>query len=371
MYIKVLLNDGGYNMNTSNFDTKKAEAFEGKVVNMLNLGSLALMTSLGHRTGLFDAMADMTASTSKEIAKKSGLNERYVREWLGSMATAGIIEHYSRANTYRLPTEHAACLTRSSSPNNLAAFTQYIAVLGAVEDEVLEAFRHGSGVPYSSYKRFHEVMAEDSGQTVVAALKSHILPLIPDVSKRLGEGIEVVDIGCGSGRAIIILAENFPRSRFTGLDISEEAIIIAREAAKRNNLKNAEFHVHDTSESFGNNKFGLITAFDAIHDQAKPERVLRNIYEALKPGGTFLMQDIAASSNVEKNIDHPIAPFLYTISCMHCMSVSLANGGPGLGAMWGKEKALEMLKNTGFNDIRIEQLSHDIQNYYYITVKVL
>lgn len=356
-------------MKTSDFDPKKAEIFEGKVVDMLNLGSLALMTSLGHRTGLFDAMAGLPFSASDEIAKRSRLNERYVREWLGAMTTAGIIEHRPGDNTYRLPPEHAACLTRSASPNNLAAFTQYIAVLGAVEDEVLEAFNHGRGVPYSSYKRFHEVMAEDSGQTVVAALNDHILPLVPDVSEKLGKGIHAVDVGCGSGRAVALLAANFPDSRFTGLDISEEAVAAANETMKRENLGNTEFLVHDTSESFGNNKFGFITAFDAIHDQSRPEQVLKNIYEALAPGGTFLMQDIAASSSVENNMDHPIAPFLYTISCMHCMSVSLAGGGPGLGAMWGKEKALEMLKGAGFKDIRIEQLSHDIQNYYYITMK--
>jgi SAM-dependent methyltransferase len=356
-------------MKTSDFDPEKAEAFEGKVVDMLNLGSLALMTSLGHRAGLFDAMAHLPFSTSDEIAKASGLNERYVREWLGAMTTSGIIEHHAGDNTYRLPPEHAACLTRSSAPNNLAAFTQYIAVLGAVEDEVLEAFNHGQGVPYSSYKRFHEVMAEDSGQTVVAALNDHILPLVPDISKKLSEGIDVIDIGCGSGRAIALLAENFPKSHFTGLDLSEDAVAAANETVKRDNLGNAEFRVYDTSESFACDKYGLITAFDAIHDQSKPLQVLKNIYEALAPGGTFLMQDIAASSNVEKNIDHPIAPFLYTISCMHCMSVSLAGGGPGLGAMWGKEKALEMLKSAGFRNVRIEKLSHDIQNYYYITVK--
>jgi len=358
-------------MNPSHFDQKKAKTFEGKVVDMLNLGSLALMTSLGHRAGLFDAMSGLPFLTTSEIAEKSGLNERYVREWLGAMTTGGIIEHNAGDNTYRLPPEHAACLTRNSAPNNLAAFTQYIAVLGAVEDEVLEAFNHGRGVPYSSYKRFHEVMAEDSGQTVVAALQDHILPLIPDVSRKLREGIDVIDIGCGSGRAVVLLAANFPNSRFTGLDISEETIAVANEKAKLEDLGNAEFRVYDTARSFGNNKYGLITAFDAIHDQAMPEQVLKNIYEALVPGGTLLMQDIAASSNVENNINHPIAPFLYTISCMHCMSVSLAGGGPGLGAMWGKEKAIEMLKIAGFRDIRVERLSHDIQNYYYITLKPL
>ena len=297
-------------MNTADLDQKKAEAFEGKVVDMLNLGSLALMTSLGHRTGLFDTMADLPSSTCDEIAKTSGMNERYVREWLGAMTTAGVIEYHAKDKTYRLPQEHASCLTRNSAPNNLAAFTQYIAVLGAVEDEVLEAFNHGRGVPYSSYKRFHEVMAEDSGQTVVAALNDHILPLVPDVSKKLSEGIDVIDIGCGSGWAIALLAENFPNSHFTGLDISEETIAVANETVKRQNLSNAEFSVHDASDSFASKKYDLITAFDAIHDQPKPDQVLKNIYEALAAGGTFLMQDIAASSKVESNMDHPIAPFL-------------------------------------------------------------
>lgn len=356
-------------MNKSDFDPQKAEAFEGKVVDMLNLGSLALMTSLGHRTGLFDAMVNLSFSTSDEIAKTAGLDERYVREWLGALTTANIIEHRAEDNTYRLPPEHAACLTRRSAPNNLAAFTQYIAVLGAVEDEVLEAFNHGKGVPYSSYKRFHKVMAEDSGQTVVAALNDHILPLVPDVSEKLREGIKVIDVGCGSGQAVALLAASFPNSHFTGLDISEEAVAVANETAKSKNLNNADFFVHDTAESFAIEQYSLITAFDAIHDQSKPEQVLKNIYAALAPGGTFLMQDIAASSNVKNNMNHPIAPFLYTISCMHCMSVSLAGGGPGLGAMWGKEKAITMLETAGFKDIRIEKLSHDIQNYYYIMLK--
>ena len=356
-------------MNAPFFNSKKAEAFEGKVVDMLNLGSVALMTSLGHRTGLFDTMADLQYATSEEISLKSGLNERYIREWLGAMATSGVVEHRAEDDTYRLPPEHAACLTRNAAPNNLAAFTQYISVLGAVEDEVLEAFKHGKGVPYSSYKRFHEVMAEDSGQTVVAALQDHILSLIPDVSEKLRHGIDVVDVGCGSGRAIALLAANFPNSNFTGLDISEAAVNIANQAVKKQNLTNVHFMVHDTASSFANGRYGLVTAFDAIHDQAEPEQVLKNVYEALAPGGTFLMQDIAASSRVDNNMDHPIAPFLYTISCMHCMSVSLAGGGPGLGAMWGKEKALEMLQEAGFSNIRVEQLAHDIQNYYYITEK--
>jgi SAM-dependent methyltransferase len=152
------------------------------------------------------------------------------------MTTAGIVEHRPQDNTFRLPPEHAASLTRQAAPGNIAAFAQYIAVLGAVEDEVLEAFRHGRGVPYSSYKRFQEVMAEDSGQTVVAALGEHILPLVPGLTERLSQGMDVLDVGCGSGRALLHLAEHFPGSRFLGLDISQEGIAAAEREAWRRNL---------------------------------------------------------------------------------------------------------------------------------------
>ena len=356
-------------MSVSIIDENKAEAFAEKIVDTLNQGSTALMVSIGHRTGLFDTMSTVSFSNSDEIARVSGLNERYIREWLGAMVTAGVVEHRPEDNSFRLPPEHAACLTRSSAPNNIAAFTQYIGVLGSVENEVVDAFTHGRGVPYSAYERFHSVMAEDSGQTVVAALLDHILPLVPGLPKKLDEGIQVLDVGCGSGRALILLAENFPESHFTGFDISQEAITAAEEEAQRINLRNVDFQVRDVAEAFPQNRYDLVTAFDAIHDQATPQVVLNNIYNSLAPGALFLMQDIAASRDIQNNIDHPIGPFLYTISCMHCMSVSLANGGPGLGAMWGRETAIEMLEEAGFQDVSVKQLSHDIQNYFYIVKK--
>lgn len=117
------------------------------------------------------------------------------------------------------------------------------------------------------------------------------------------------------------------------------------------------------------NQYGLITAFDAIHDQAKPREVLKGIARALRPDGVFLMQDIGASSEVRKNIDHPMGPMLYTISCMHCMTVSLALGGEGLGAMWGEEQAQRLLAETGFTQVTIHRLPHDRQNSYFVARK--
>jgi 2-polyprenyl-3-methyl-5-hydroxy-6-metoxy-1,4-benzoquinol methylase len=242
--------------------------------------------------------------------------------------------------------------------------------LAAVEDAIMNCFANGGGVPYSQFNRFHEVMAEDSGQTIVSALEEHILPIVPGLLDRLTQGIEVLDVGCGSGRALNKLAHLFPASRFTGYDISAEAIATATAEAQAHGLSNVQFRVQDAAQITEAERYDLITTFDAIHDQAHPDIVLRHIYTALRSdGGVYLMQDIRAATEVSGNLDHPLAPFLYTVSCMHCMTVSLAAGGMGLGTMWGREKAMEMLQAAGFQHIELQALPHDIMNDYYVIRK--
>lgn len=349
------------------FSEGKSKAFSEKMLDMLNHGALSLMVSIGHRTGLFDTMNRLAPASSEQIAVSAGLNERYVREWLGAMVTGRIVEYDPVRTTYSLPPEHAKWLTRQTPADNIAVFAQYISVMGTVEDQIVDCFKKGGGVPYSEFKRFHAVMTEDSGQTVVSSLIDHIIPLVPGLRQSLEKGIEVIDVGCGSGFALQLLAENFPNSNFFGFDLSDEAINAARKKAHR--IGNLNFETKDTREWDEFDKYDLITTFDAIHDQADPQGVLMKICQALKPDGVYLMQDIAASSQVNKNIDHPVGPFLYTISCMHCMTVSLAQNGAGLGTMWGKELACEMLEGAGFTHIEIKQLPHDFQNYYYIVRK--
>jgi ubiquinone/menaquinone biosynthesis C-methylase UbiE len=212
-------------------------------------------------------------------------------------------------------------------------------------------------------------MAEDSGVNIVEPLIEKIVPLVPGLIEKLQQGITVLDVGCGRGHAMKRLAQAFPNSRFFGFDFSEEAIAVAQTDVEKMGVANLRFEVKDATTFNETNRYDLITTFDAIHDQAYPAKVLRNIARALKPGGVYLMQDIAASSHFHHNQDHPLAPFLYTISTMHCMTVSLAYGGEGLGTMWGKEKALELLVQAGFSRTEVQQLPHDIFNYYYISTK--
>lgn len=354
------------------FDTKKAESFSGSLMDTLNKSSLCLMISIGHRTGLFDVMSMLDKSTSSEIAKKANLNERYVREWLGAMVTGGIIDYFPETKSYHLPAEHAAFLIRAAGADNIAVFTQYIPVLGAVEDEILRCFKEGGGVPYTKFKRFHEVMAEDSGQSVLSVLDSHILSVVPGLTEKLKSGIKVLDAGCGSGKIINKLGLMFPKSHFTGIDLSEEVINKAKKEASSSDLKNTEFIIKDLSDfdqTAPDEMYDLITTFDAIHDQGKPLNVLKGIYKALKKDGTYLMQDISGTSHLEQDINHPIGTFLYAISCMHCMTVSLAQDGEGLGAMWGEEVTKEYLKKAGFKNIVTNKLAHDIQNNWYVVTK--
>ncbi len=357
----------------SDFDRAKADEFAGRALDALNDGALCLMMSLGHRTGLFDVMRGLPPSTSAQIAETAGLNERYVREWLGALVTAGVVDVDPTSTYYLLPAEHAAYLTRAVAADNIAVYSQYIALLGCVEDPIVECFKRGGGVSYDKFPaRFHAVIAEDSGQTVLSSLEAHVLPLVPGLTARLARGIRVLDVGCGSGRILNRLAELYPNSRFTGMDFSPQSIERARSEAAQKALRNVEFLIRDLSDFDATAElqaFDFITTFDAIHDQGKPLNVLKGIHRALTPDGVYLMQDIRGSSHVYHDIGHPIGPFLYAISTMHCMTVSLAQGGEGLGTMWGEEKTREYLRKAGFQSVATHQLAHDFQNNWYVVTK--
>ncbi|MGD1834311.1 MAG: class I SAM-dependent methyltransferase [Nitrososphaeraceae archaeon] len=343
--------------------------FSNYLVDVINKGALSLMISMGHRTKLFDVLSTLPPSTIEDIASGSKLNQRYIKEWLGAMVTGKIVEYDAEKNKFWITKEKAQYLTRENNIYNFSASMQWIPILAQVEDEIIKCFSKGGGVPYSSYKRFHEVMAEESYQTVVVGLIDHILPLIPNIIPSLNQGIKVLDIGCGKGKAINLMAKHFPKSTFYGYDFSKDAINDATKEAQEMENSNAFFKIQDVLDFTSEDKFDLILAFDAIHDQPKPDLVLKNIHNALSDEGIFLMQDILASTPLKDNIIHPLGTFLYTISCLHCMSVSLSQNGAGLGAMWGKEKAVSMLKEARFNKIQVKKLPHDFQNYYYISYK--
>ncbi|MDT5209091.1 MAG: hypothetical protein QOF67_1506 [Mycobacterium sp.] len=345
------------------------EEFAGRIVGVIDDASLAILLSNGHQTKLFDTLACLPSATSAQIADAAGLNERYVREWLGGVVAARVVEYDPAAQTYSLPSHRAAVLTRTAGPDNLARVAQFIPLLAEVEQKIIGCFQNGGGLSYDEYPRFHTLMAEQSGAGFDAALVDVVLPLADGLPERLRAGADVADIGCGSGHAINVMAAAFPASRFTGIDFSEEGLAVARNEASRLGLKNAAFVAKDVANLDAAESYDVITVFDAIHDQAQPAKVLQNIHDALRPGGTLLMVDVKASSEVEDNIGAPMATYKYTVSTMHCMSVSLALDGAGLGTCWGRQLAESMLADAGFSDVEVREIESDVVNNYYTAHK--
>lgn len=349
--------------------TETTEEFTGRMVAALDGASLALLLSIGHQTGLLDTMAGLGAATSAQIAEAAGLNERYVREWLGGMTTGHVVDYDPGAATYLLPAHRASVLTRAAGPHNLAVVAQFMPLLGEVEQKIIHCFRAGGGLPYSEYPRFHALMAEESGAVYDSSLVDVVLPLVDGLVDRMRSGVDVADFGCGSGHAINVMAQAFPASRFTGIDFSEQAIATGAREAAALGLSNATFESQNLTELNRASVYDVITVFDAIHDQAQPARVLENIHRALRPGGVLLMADIKASSRLEDNVDVPMSTYLYTTSLMHCMTVSLALDGAGLGTVWGSQLAVQMLGEAGFGDVRVAEIESDPINNYYIARK--
>jgi SAM-dependent methyltransferase len=346
------------------FDEARSAAFGKRLTTLLNESHLAMLISIGHQTRLFDLMAGMPPSDSGEIASASGLDERHVREWLGGMVVGRVVEFEPALRTYHLPHEHAARLTRSAGAGNLAFLTQYLRLMSQAEPAAVESFRSGRGVGHERFPDLQRLQAEESAQFFERSLIGGMLPMVDGIVERLHAGIDVVDAGCGRGSAINLMAAAFPASRFVGIDFSSAALDAAQTEAANRRLRNARFIRADLDLPLPG-LFDLVTAFDVVHDLARPRRVLENIAAALRDDGRFLMMDVAGSSRLENNIDHPLGSMLYAISCLHCMPVSLAQGGEGLGAMWGEETAARYLEQAGFGNVRVSRLAGDPMHAFY------
>lgn len=333
-------------------DPKQVRQFGGRLFGIITDGLLTLLIDIGEKTGLFESAA-VGPATSQELADRAGLNERYVREWLGAMTTAGIFTYDPAAQRYTLPPAHAACLTGETSAN-LAPSAQTLAVLARQVSKLTACFRDGGGVPYTDYQpEMADVLDGGERRLYDQYLLTNFLPVTPDLPARLEQGIRVTDIGCGNGHCVNLMARAFPRSQVVGYDIGEAGLARGEAEAAAWGLKNARFERLDVTQLPATPGFDLITAFDAIHDQVDPAAVLHRVHEALAPNGIFLMFDVKAASALEENLGNRIAPYIYAVSTLHCMTVSLAEGGAGLGTAWGIERARQMLAEAGFTQVEV------------------
>lgn len=360
--------------------TADPSSFEEKMVAILNQGAVNLAMGLGYRLGLFEVLdAQNRPRTAMQIADAAGLNRRYVKEWLGVMVCGGIVELITAEDgisRFSLPRAHADLLTRRAGRGNLGVYTQEIPLLtNCAMDAVLKGFSSGDGVPYDSYPDFHDFMAQLGDAKHRRVLVDVFLPSVDDgrVVEALHRGIDVCDLGCAQGVATALMAQAFPQSRFTGIDISDEALEKATRTARESGLTNIRFLCRDAAQLIGNKdlsgRFDYVTAFDAIHDQTQPLEALQGIFAILKPDGAFSMIDIAAESEIAGNRNHPMGPFLYTVSLMHCMPVGLVESGAGLGMMWGRQLAENMLARAGFKQVTVAEIPDDPFNLHFFCRK--
>ncbi|NDV27418.1 class I SAM-dependent methyltransferase [Desulfovibrio sp. JC010] len=355
----------------------KAELFSKKMCDILNYGALNLAMGIGYETGLFEALSRIDGPAScTEIAAEAGVSERYLREWVGVMVCGGIVEVSADGQgneLFELPEEYIPFLCRSGGNSNLGVYTQEIPLLtDCARQGVLEGMKDGAGIPYARYPKFYSFMEELADAKHREVLVRTFLPSVlgGEMVRRMKKGISVCDIGCAEGVALEVMAQAFPASQFTGTDISEESLENGRKRVADLGLENITFKLQDAAgDNVEPEQFDYITAFDSIHDQTRPFAALQNIHNQLKPGGIFSMIDIKADSSISGNMEHPMGPFLYAVSLMHCMPVGLMGGGTGLGMMWGREKAVSMCRDAGFSRIEVTDIPEDGFNSHYLCFK--
>ncbi len=283
--------------NTEQIDNTRVKKFRSRLVDIYAGAALTLMIDIGHRTGLWEAAAAGPA-TSYELAARAGLQERQVREWLGSVVCGGIVEYDAATRIYTLPPEHALRLSGDSG-SNMAVGAPMLTYLGKHVDAVATTFREGGGVPYSSFRpEFTGLMDQNFRREYNEHLFDGYIRIVPGLEERLEAGISVCDLGCGTGHNVNLLAQAYPNSNFVGYDIAADAISLANAEAHEMSLSNVRFEVQDATALPAELQFDLITAFDAIHDQVDSQGALDQAGGHLASDGVFLMIDIKASSNL-------------------------------------------------------------------------
>jgi 2-polyprenyl-3-methyl-5-hydroxy-6-metoxy-1,4-benzoquinol methylase len=329
-------------------DWSKVKAFAGLMTNDLGAAMQGALTYIGDRLGIFKALAGAGAVTAAELASRTGLNERYLREWLGAMTAARYIDYDAASARYSMPPEHALILADENSQFFMGGFMQMIVPEVAMAPKLLESFRTGRGLPQSEYPpEVFEAIERGSAPIYRHSLVRKWLPAMPAVEAKLRAGAAALDVGCGSGRAVITLAQAYPKSHFSGYDAHHGSVERARaNAAKAGVSERVTFDVVDCTR-LPKSRFDLITCFDVIHDSVDPVGLMRSIRGALKPDGSFLMVEMNVSGKVEENVN-PLGRLMYSASTLYCMTVSLAHGGAGIGALMGEERARALAEEAGF-----------------------
>jgi SAM-dependent methyltransferase len=330
----------------------KLQAFMARVLQDVGATQSTALVMIGDRLGLYRAMADHGPITPRDLAARTGTNERYVREWLVNQAAGGYVEYDLATGTFTLPAEQALVLATPDSRAFLPGAFQMAAALVNRVDTVAEAFRTGAGIDYAeSDPAFLEGMDRCARVRYQTHLVHSWIPALEGVRAKLEAGASVADIGCGPGTALILLAQTFTRSRFVGFDTHGPAIECARASVARVGLAGRVAFERASATSFPGAGYDLITCFDTLHELADPVGAARQVARTVAPEGTWLIVEPSAGERVEENLG-ALGRLLSSTSALHCLPVSLAHGGAGLGALLGEARLREIVAAGGLTHFR-------------------
>ncbi|MCP5088253.1 MAG: class I SAM-dependent methyltransferase [Rhodobacteraceae bacterium] len=343
-------------------DKDRIKAFADKVYGDM-AGAMAMgMAFVGVKKGLFSAMAEQGPMTREQVVAATNLQPRYVEEWLAGMTTAGYLDYDPDTGTFALPDEHSYLVASEGTDHFMGGLFCAAPGLLSVAPKVAEAFEQGGGIRFEDYgPDFAQALDLINSGQYEQRLTSYWLPQLPDVAERLEAGGRVLDVGCGVGRVAMTLATAFPSATVVGLDPDRESIRLAeKEAAAAGLSQRIDFIAETTRQYTPDQPFDLITAFDCVHDFAEPEATLQDIRSLLAADGTLFIVEPRAADRLEENVN-ALGAVYYGFSLFHCMTQSLANGGPGLGTCMGPAKTKELLGEAGFSSceqLGIRSLTH-------------
>ncbi len=336
-------------MDSDGYDRKKVAALARQVGTDFGAAMTVALAYVGDRLGLFKALAPGTALTTAEIATQTGLTERYVREWAATMAAAGYLDYSPAEGRFRMNPEQAMVLANEDTTFFTAGAFQYAVACYRQLDKLMNVFQNGGGVPFT-----------DFGPDIVEAIERlfHVgyetwvadqwIPAVPDIQQTLEHGGEAAEVGCGAGQCLIPVAAAFPTARFRGYDVDAASLERAREKAKRAGIGDRLSFEQIAAESLPfEERFDVVMAFNCIHDMAQPRAALAGIRRVLKPNGAFLWSEAEVSDQLEDNLN-TFGRTLYGASTMHCLTVSLAQNGEGLGSAIGENLARSLAVEAGF-----------------------
>lgn len=348
-------------------DKDKAKAFTQRLFTDMAGAMAAGLGYVGTKTGLFRTMAGKGPMQLQQVIEASELQPRYVEEWLKGMVSAGYLEYDPGTETYTLPDEHAYLLASDDTDHFAGGLLHMAPLTLTAAPKVAQAFEHGGGVPFEAYGE-DGVLALDlvNRGNYEHRFASYWLQAVPHVVEKLESGGRALDVGCGVGRVSLALAKVFPRARFLGVDLDVESVRRANNAAIAAGVDDrVRFHVSAVSELDADDDFDLITACDCVHDFASPVSTLIDIRERLKPEGTLFVVEPKVADKLEDN-RNPVATMFYGFSVFHCMTQSLAQGGPGLGTCMGPTQTGQLMREAGFTQFETLDIKSQVNLFYAV-----